>query len=272
MNMIKSNIHTHTTFCDGKDTPREMAEEALARGFVSLGFSSHSPIAYHPSWGMRDEMAYIQAIAALKEEYKGRLEIACGVEWDFDSKIDLSSYDYTISSVHQLHYEGRVYPLDLSAESLADCAKTCFDGDYDKLNQAYYALVTKAALREGVDVVGHFDLITKFNDACGLFEEGAAYMESARHAIDVISASRPDLIFEVNTGAMARAGRAEPYPRYALLAYLRHKKMAVTITSDCHDKTKLAVGYEQAMNELMRAGYQSVKVWQDGAFRDVPIA
>jgi predicted metal-binding protein len=31
--MIKSNFHTHTTFCDGKNTPREMVERALELGF-----------------------------------------------------------------------------------------------------------------------------------------------------------------------------------------------------------------------------------------------
>ncbi|MCI8332384.1 MAG: histidinol-phosphatase [Clostridiales bacterium] len=269
--MIKSNVHTHSTFCDGRDTPREMVQEALARGFCSLGFSSHSPIAYHPSWGMQDEKAYRKAIAGLKKEYEGRIEIACGIEWDLDSVIDPTDYDYTISSVHQIHHEGHVYPLDLSAEGLAACANACFDGDYGKLCRAYYDLVVQAALREGVDVVGHFDLITKFNDACALFEEDDAYLEAARHAIDAISEARPALIFEVNTGAMARAGRKEPYPRYELLAYLYSKKIAVTLTSDCHDKTKLVVGFDTALEELINVGYRQVKVWQNGAFRDLPL-
>ena len=34
--MIKSNYHTHTLFCDGVNTPREMAEQALALGFEAL--------------------------------------------------------------------------------------------------------------------------------------------------------------------------------------------------------------------------------------------
>lgn len=34
----KQNLHTHTCFCDGKDTPEELIQEALKRGFDSLGF------------------------------------------------------------------------------------------------------------------------------------------------------------------------------------------------------------------------------------------
>ena len=37
-----SNLHTHTHFCDGKDSPEEMVQAAIRAGFVSLGFSGHS--------------------------------------------------------------------------------------------------------------------------------------------------------------------------------------------------------------------------------------
>ena len=41
--MIKTSFHTHTTFCDGKNTPEEMVVAAIEKGFVALGFSTHSP-------------------------------------------------------------------------------------------------------------------------------------------------------------------------------------------------------------------------------------
>ena len=36
------NLHTHSSFCDGKNTPEEIVNYAIARGFDSIGFSSHS--------------------------------------------------------------------------------------------------------------------------------------------------------------------------------------------------------------------------------------
>lgn len=36
------NLHTHTIYCDGKDTPEEMILAACEKGFTSLGFSGHS--------------------------------------------------------------------------------------------------------------------------------------------------------------------------------------------------------------------------------------
>ena len=39
---ILSNAHTHTTYCDGKNSAEEMVQAAIARGFRCLGFSCHS--------------------------------------------------------------------------------------------------------------------------------------------------------------------------------------------------------------------------------------
>ena len=38
---MKQNLHTHSIFCDGKDTIEEMTLEAISKGFDILGFSGH---------------------------------------------------------------------------------------------------------------------------------------------------------------------------------------------------------------------------------------
>ena len=40
--MYKQNLHIHTKYCDGKDTPEEMVIAACEKGFQSIGFSMHS--------------------------------------------------------------------------------------------------------------------------------------------------------------------------------------------------------------------------------------
>ena len=39
--MIKANYHTHTTFCDGKDTAEDIVKYAVSLGMTHLGFSGH---------------------------------------------------------------------------------------------------------------------------------------------------------------------------------------------------------------------------------------
>ena len=38
----KQNLHTHSTYRDGKNTLEELIETTLEKGLVSLGFSNHS--------------------------------------------------------------------------------------------------------------------------------------------------------------------------------------------------------------------------------------
>ena len=39
--MIFEDFHTHTTFCDGKNTPEEMVLAAIEKGMPRIGFSGH---------------------------------------------------------------------------------------------------------------------------------------------------------------------------------------------------------------------------------------
>ena len=41
-----SNVHSHTTFSDGKNTVEEMVQAALGLVFHTLGFSEHGPADY----------------------------------------------------------------------------------------------------------------------------------------------------------------------------------------------------------------------------------
>jgi len=36
-----SNYHTHSTFCDGKNTPEEIVLAAIDKGFDVIGLSGH---------------------------------------------------------------------------------------------------------------------------------------------------------------------------------------------------------------------------------------
>ena len=70
------NLHTHSTYDDGKNTPLEMVEIAIAKGFDSIGFSGHSYMHYAPGASMSIEGTeeYKKEISMLKEKYKGKIQ------------------------------------------------------------------------------------------------------------------------------------------------------------------------------------------------------
>ena len=65
-----ANYHTHTTFCDGKNTPEEVILSAIEKGFSAIGFSGHGYTPYDLRYCMHDPEAFKQAIPPLKEKYK----------------------------------------------------------------------------------------------------------------------------------------------------------------------------------------------------------
>lgn len=260
--MFKSNCHTHTTFCDGKNSAEEMTLAAIDKGFISLGFSGHSPMYYESDWTMTEESVkeYIKDIKRLKELYKDKIDILCGIELDKDfAHVDLNEFDYIIASVHQLHGKDKIYSVDLSAEELTECVDTVFDSSWNKMAETYFDNLAEFVISGDFDVVGHFDLITKFNSKTPLFDEdNEEYKANAIRAVDKILDNKPNILFEVNTGAMYRKGNDKPYPAEFILKHIFDRGGYITITSDSHCTDSLDFAFDKAVDYCRSCGFSEV--------------
>lgn len=262
--MIRSNCHTHTRYCDGKNTAEEMVIAAIDKGFESLGFSGHSPMFFENDWAMTEENLgeYTREIRSLKEKYADQIEILCGIELDScHTGIRAEDFDFVIASVHQFICGEKVYYIDYTGEALATAVRELFDGSWNKMAQEYFKLVSDHALSGHYDIVGHFDLITKFNDNGEYFDESdETYREAAVSAVDRILTARPDMLFEVNTGAMYRCGNQRPYPAAFILEHIRSRGGEITITSDAHCCEAIAYAFEEAVAYCRRCGFDSAVI------------
>ena len=72
----------------------------------------------------------------------------------------------------------------------------------------------------GADIIGHFDLVTKFNELGGYLDlSDPRYVRAWKAAVDaLLSYDRP---FEINTGAISRGYRTTPYPGAAVEMCIR---------------------------------------------------
>ncbi len=264
-----SNIHTHTNLCDGKASPTEMAKAAYSLGFVSLGFSGHSPLPYENDWALakQDLPLYIDTIRALKNEYEGKMEIALGIELDADSDIDLSSYQYTIGSLHTLHKCGCSFPVDASPDLLTRCRDDLFDGDFYALMRYYFDKLNEYVKKQSFTVLGHFDLPLKYNKSGTFIDENdKKYQHLAQEALDGILDARPDLIIEINTGGILRAGRPYPYPAPVLLERLHQRGARMTLTSDAHRTEGLNASFDTTLALLKDLGIRTLYRMEKGSF------
>ena len=259
---MKQNLHTHTTFCDGKNTPEEMVRSAISLGLDSLGFSGHAPMAGpNGDWtmGENDVPRYRAEVLHLREKYAGQIEIFLGLEQDFDSPPLTGPWDYVIGSVHQVRKEAAWLSVDASAEEFVRAAERHYGGDYYSFAEDYYRRVGEVADRTGCQIVGHFDLITKFNEGDRLFDTSCPrYVNAALEALDRLSGR--GLIFEINTVAMSRGYRTAPYPAPALLRAMGEREVPICITSDSHSADTLLHAFPQAAELAWTCGYREQMV------------
>ncbi len=103
-------LHVHSTWSDGQNTIRDMAEACIARGLAYLGITDHSKAAAYAN-GLNEQALRRQheEIDSLNREYAGRLRILKGTECDIlkDGSLDytddvLASLDFVVASIHSL--------------------------------------------------------------------------------------------------------------------------------------------------------------------------
>ena len=266
------NLHTHTTYCDGRDTPEEMVLAAIEKGFSSVGFSGHSYMYYSNYVQMTPEKTekYRSEISALKEKYRGVLDIFCGLEFDMYSKVDTKGYDYLIGSVHYLKCDGEFVGFDRSASEVKRIIDTYFDGDGMKYAKAYYQTLAQLPSYGNFDIIGHFDIITKHSDNIKFFDETSVeYKKYVLEAADALRGKIP--IFEVNTGAIARGYRRGPYPTVDIIKELKNMGYGVCITSDCHDAKYLDCAFDICTSLLSDCGFSERFILTESGFSAVAL-
>ncbi|MBO5733721.1 MAG: histidinol-phosphatase [Clostridia bacterium] len=265
--MILSNLHTHTVYCDGKNTPEEMVLTAIRKGFSSLGFSGHAYTPHDDSYCMTPDntLKYIDEINLLKEKYKDKIEIYLGCECDLYSLIDRSKYDYTIGSVHYVKTpDGNLHPIDHTEDIMIDVVNKYFNSDFYSYIKSYYEAASQISKLKP-DIVGHFDLVVKFNEGNKYFDQTSKkYLYLAFDAMDAVI-PHCDL-FEVNTGAISRGYKSTPYPDALLLKRLLEKGADITLTSDCHNADFLDCHFQEAQQLLKEIGFKSAYILQGGKF------
>ncbi len=257
--MFAQNLHTHTAWDDGTASPLDMARAAVAAGLTSLGFSVHSPLSWGNDWAIPADRlaAYRAEIAQVRAQFRGTLAVYDGLEWDSRSPLAPDGFDYVIGSVHFLAPGGEASSVDLSSAVTKALLEDRFGGDERAMARAYFAQYAALADDPRVDIVGHFDLICKYSETAGLFDSRAPWLlDLASETMGpLVSAGK---IFEVNTGAMAKGYRTEPYPSVPLLRRLHALGGRVTISSDAHRPEHLTYAFPETRAQLRAIGFREL--------------
>lgn len=250
--MTRGSLHVHSTYCDGKNTIEENILSAIEKKFTYIGFSGHGYTYFDESYCMskENEAQYFEEIGRLAEKYKGKIKVLRGVERDGLSSYDAHPYDYKIASVHYINADGIIYEIDGGKEIQEKAIRDSFGGDPYAFAEKYFETVAS----QSGDIVGHFDLITKYDKGDLIFSpKEERYKKAAICAIEILLAK--NMVFEVNTGSMARGYKDRPYPDRWILEEIKKRGGKVIITSDCHRAEFLDFAYEETEKMLSEIGF-----------------
>ena len=243
--MILKDFHTHTSYSDGKNTPEEMLLSAIEKGLTDYGFSEHGYTSFDLRYCLTLEKTklYKAEILRLKEKHKDKINVHLGIELDVFSDHPTEGYEYVIGSVHYVRKNGEYRPIDEKPHELESICREWYGGDYYAFAEDYFKTCTLLAKKK-INIIGHFDLITKFNEGNRLFDTAhPRYLVAAKSAIDkLLPLGVP---FEINTGAISRGYRTSPYPAPQLIDYIKNKGGSLILNSDTHDKDNICFQFDK---------------------------
>lgn len=266
--IYNQNLHTHTRYCDGANTIEEIILKAIELEFGSIGFSGHCYMYFKPkSCAMNQEntLKYKKEVFELKKKYQGIIEVYCGLEFERYADVDVLDYDYVIGSAHYLLEQGEYLGVDSSLEQTKNIIEKYFHGDGLRFARAYYETLAELPKCVKMNIVGHFDLITKFFEKEELFDTDSAKYQG--YALDALhSVAKACQVFEVNTGAISRGYRTTPYPAPFIMKELKRLGCNVILTSDCHNKNYLNCEFSDSLKYIKNCGFDEILLFKQGKF------
>lgn len=279
-NKVKTNYHTHCTYCDGKEPIENFVNKAVELGYDQLGFSSHAPVPFENDFGIREEQIpeYTKEIDGFKTANPS-LQLFYGLECDFIPGMtkpfaffkNQFCLDYIIGGVHLVRPENsdNIWFIDGSKREIYDNGlRDFFGGNVKKAVTRFWEQSFEMIETEQFDVIAHFDKIKMHNQKRYFTEEEEWYKLLVDHCIELIR--RKQLIVEINTRGIYKGRCPDYYPSDYALAQIAKHRIPMVVSTDAHKSEELAEGRDAAIEHLKSMGikylmYRKNDQWEEYA-------
>jgi len=261
------DLHVHTRLCGHAVGEIEDYVEAAFEGdspLEVLGISEHLPLpeGFEDPVGdctmaASDLIGYIDRLRKLRQKYPslligGELDYIRGYGAYAKSLSRDPHFDYVIGSVHML--SGWVF--DYSPHMFERGLESHYGGDPDACILDYFSMLRMMLSECDIDIVGHFDLIKKFNvDGKYFSQDEGAYAEEVEKTLALIA--RMDVLLEVNTAGLRKPCN-EMYPADAIIGRCQELGIGMTLGSDAHSPQEVGCDFERALKALRDAGFDRI--------------
>lgn len=260
-----TDYHVHTHYSDDSVYPMEdVVRDAIQMNMDELCFTDHVDYGVKEDWDCGHEIKfrgseplanvdyprYMTEIKELREKYADKISIKTGMEFGiqvhtvplYEKLFKQYPFDFIILSVHQV--EDKEFWTQ-------DFQKGRTQKEY---NERYYQeLLELVKIYKNYSVLGHLDLITRY-DPAGIypFEKIKPVLTEI---LKLVIADGKGL--EVNTSSH-RYGLSDMTPSKDILRlYKDLGGKIITIGSDSHKKEHLGAYYAETVNALRELGFDS---------------
>jgi histidinol-phosphatase (PHP family) len=280
--MHLTNLHTHTVYCDGKNTTEEMIQAAIKNNFYSIGISSHGPVNFITDWNIQKHKVekYIAEVLFLKEKYRDKIDVFLGMELDYIPRVGFDGFtqelikrlDYYVGSVHfmGMFCDKSMWTVDYKLEELIKGVNENFNGDLKYAVEVYYNLISEMVERFQPPIIGHMDLIKKFNNNNILFNEGEEwYISIVEKCLNSIKKTK--CVIEINTGGISRGYSKEQYPSTFILKMIMEKDIPITINSDAHSIEGINCKFAEMYELVKSIGFGNISCMTKNGWTKIQI-
>lgn len=267
------DLHTHTIYSyDGSPTatPDAMCRRALEIGLTSIAFTDHCDVngqvegIYDPYHA--DEA--FAAIQAVKEAYRGRLNVICGLELGNAPQYPEAAaaflaahpYEFVIGSLHNLRNVPDFWMLKFELMSPVQINQL-FDRALDE--------TIEMAQFPGLTTIGHMTYMNRYVASSGVPFSFKPFYEKIEHLYRLLI--QRDIALEINVSSLWQ-GLGFPMPSLELLKlYTDCGGKLITIGSDAHAPENLGKGIRKGYAMLSTLGITHVMAVENGQRIMVPI-
>jgi histidinol-phosphatase (PHP family) len=242
------DYHMHTTFSDGKEGYLSYLEAARKKDLAEIGFTDHITL-LPVDWCVReiDYPVMRENLKNLCNDFSEDVQVRFGLE-----------VDYIPGMEKEIREVIAYFPVDYVIGSVHFIGSWNFDSDRslygkwpnDDLYNMYFDLVQQAAKSRLFDVIGHFDLIKKFqcwpeSDQTHLYAETLKILKEA------------DVVMELNTSGFDRMC-GEFFPNRKIMELALKNGIPITLGSDAHSPNQVARHFDAAIEQLKQIGYTKI--------------
>lgn len=261
------DYHTHHARCGhAEGTLEQYVQQGIAKGITQLGLSDHMPLihvnpaTYYPEMAMpmAELPYYVEEVLQLKHKYRDQIDIRLGLEGDYIEGyeeeiariIEDYPWDYVIGSVHFL-----------GEWDISDFRQVHNWEGKDVLNEyrRYYEAVSKAAKTGFYDIMGHLDVIKRF-EYVPTSDHAEEWKQLEQMALEAIADA--GVAIELNASGLTKPCK-EMFPSRRILEQAHQLQIPMTVGSDAHQPVNVFQNIDSALKLLSELGVNELATFQN---------